>query len=113
MGDKVVQSEGGADEPPQSARPIYNQQYRETNLNFGPQMRFPPIEQVKELEANCPGFTERMVALIQREAAHRQSLESRLLDERHTIAMRDLEQENGRIKTGQLQNAVLQLQRSW
>jgi uncharacterized membrane protein len=97
MGGRVARPEGTEAGFSQNAGVSYSY-YQETNLNLGPQLRFPPIEQVQALEANCEGFTERMVALIQQEAAHRQDLENRALDERHAIAMKDLEQEDGRIK---------------
>lgn len=99
MSSKNVPSErdhGGADTP-KAPNISLTHQHQETNLNIGPQLRFPSVEQIHVLEKYCPGFTGRVVALMQKETEYRHGTENRYLEQRHEFDMKRLYLEHWRM----------------
>jgi len=73
--------------------------FQETNLlNVNQGLQFPPADQIHVLEQYCPGFTDRVVAMMQSEAVNRQAAMRQRMQDDHEYEMRELELEDGRIK---------------
>jgi len=119
MGDEVSKPETGEEPQPgrvpdaqRSAHFTQNIQasFQETNLNVTQGLNFPPTEQMHVLEEHCPGSIDRLIAMMQKEASHRQAMEYGSLKEeyearnsleamKHEYYMKELKLEDERIST--------------
>jgi len=108
--DEASRPYGGAPETQQGAKYNYFESvqntYQQMNVNRG--LQFPSVEQIHAIEKYMPGFSERVVAMMQNEAANRHEMMRQCLHDefeekknlealKHEFYMDELKREDGRI----------------